>query len=150
MCHRHRHLPLLSILGRIGWARDPDSWSTECRDGQGRLATVAVRLGYGFVTLECPPFGLVYLTPVQVGRLRAALRSAGFDLALFGGPGLPVRPGPVESPDTASIPIQARRTVVLRGQTRPTVAEIAARLMVMADVANADEPVAVYGNSSKT
>lgn len=140
MCHR-RHVPLLSILGRLGWARDPDSWTTECRDGLGHRSRVVVRLGYGFVTMESPSLGLVYLTPLQVGRLRGALRDAGHDLDLFGGPGLPVRPPPPPPPslparasgEDMSIPAQTRRSIPLRVPARPTVADIAARLVTMAN-----------------
>jgi hypothetical protein len=130
MCRRRR-VPLLSILGRLGWVRDPDSWTTACRDGEGRRSRVIVRLGYGFVTLEGPSLGLVYLTPLQVGRLRGALRAAGLDLDLFGGRGLPARPTP-PCPDDVSIPAQTRRSIPLRPPARPTVADIVTRLVDMA------------------
>jgi hypothetical protein len=141
MCHRRRHVPLLSILGRLGWARDPDSWTTECRDGLGHRSRVVVRLGYGFVTMESPSLGLVYLTPLQVGRLRGALRDAGHDLGLFGGPGLPVRPPPAASDEDVSIPAQTRRSIPLRVPARPTVADIAARLVTMANQSVANQSV---------
>jgi hypothetical protein len=139
MCQRHRRVPLLSILGRLGWARDPDAWTTACRDGRGRRSTVVVRLGYGFVTMEGPSLGLVYLTPLQVGRLRGALRDAGLDLDLFGGPGLPQRPPPAACPDEVSIPAQTRCETSLRPPARPTVADLVARLMTMAARTSPDE-----------
>jgi hypothetical protein len=131
MCHRRRHVPLLSILGRLGWARDPDSWTTACRDGLGHRSKVVVRLGYGFVTMEIASLGLVYLTPLQVGRLRGALRDAGLDLGLFGGSGLPMRPQPPPkaSPGEVSIPAQTRRSIPMLAPARPTVADITARLV---------------------
>ncbi|HYS40215.1 MAG TPA: hypothetical protein VEO01_31750 [Pseudonocardiaceae bacterium] len=139
MCRRHRRVPLLSILGRLGWARDPDSWTTACRDGRGRRSTVVVRLGYGFVTMQGPSLGLVYLTPLQVGRLRDALKNAGLDLDLLGGPGLPTRTPPAEEPDGASVPAQTRRSIPLSAPAKPTVADIVARLMTMAAQTGPDE-----------
>jgi hypothetical protein len=76
----HRHVPLLVIFGKLGWARDHNSWTVRCRDENGRLSTVAVRLTFGFVILEGAEFGLVYLSPLQVGRLRGALRDAELEL----------------------------------------------------------------------
>jgi hypothetical protein len=125
--HGRRQVPLLSIMSRLGWARDPVSWTAGCWDGDGHRSTVAVRLGHGFVTLEGPALGLVYLSPLQVGQLRGALKSAGLDLDLFGGSGLPARPPPASHVDV-TVPTQARRTMRMSTSDRPTVADIAARL----------------------
>lgn len=48
-----------------------------CQDGRGRRAYIAVRaLPNGNVWVEFPEHGPVYVRPLDVGRLRRALRSA--------------------------------------------------------------------------
>ena len=128
--HGRRQVPLLSILSRLGWARDPVSWSAGCRDGDGHRSTVVVRLGHGFVTLAGPALGLVYLSPLQVGQLRGALKSAALDLDLLGGSGLPVRPVPACQFEV-EVPAQTRRPLLMATSERPAVADIAARLAAL-------------------
>jgi hypothetical protein len=113
---------------------------------------VVVRLGYGFVTMEGPALGLVYLTPLQVGRLRGALRAAGLDLDLYGGHGLPARPtpAPAPDPDDVSIPAQTRRSIPLHPPARPTVADIASRLLAMAKQRDLDDQSTVDGTPAGT
>jgi hypothetical protein len=84
MRHHFRKRPQLSMLMRLGWRRRPASPVSEGRFDEGRQANVVVRLGRGCVAVEGTSFGPVYLSPLQVGRLRAALRDAATQLA---GPG---------------------------------------------------------------
>jgi hypothetical protein len=69
------------MLMRTGWRRHPASSTSESRIDQGRQVNVVVRLGRGCVAVEGASFGPVYLSPLQVGRLRAALRDAATQLA---------------------------------------------------------------------
>lgn len=85
MSRHRRELGLLAILVRLGWQRDPTLWTIPCLDGHGRRARLSVRLGKGWVTLEGPATGLLYLRPLQAGRLWVALHQALDDLALLGG-----------------------------------------------------------------
>ncbi len=89
MSRHRRQLGLLAILERLGWQRDPRLWNVPCLDGYGHGAQLSVRLGMGWVTLDHPDIGLLYLTPPHVGKLRGALRHALLDLELFGGADLP-------------------------------------------------------------
>ena len=133
MSRHRRQLGLLAILARLGWQRDPRLWSVPCQDGHGHRVRLSVRLGRGWVTLDHPDLGMLYLRPQQVGKLRAALRQALLDLELLGGvePTAPT-PRPKSAPSTGSVPAR-RLPVVLEPLTvRPTVADIAARLAASA------------------
>lgn len=129
MSRHRRELGLLTILVRLGWQRDPGLWTVPCLDGHGRRARLSVRLGKGWVTVDSPTVGPFYLRPLQVGRLRAALREVVLDLDLLGGTELSgaarqPRPGPA-----AGMLAEPRRSVLhWRPVARPTVAEIEARL----------------------
>jgi len=129
MSRHRRQLGLLAILARLGWQRDPGLWNVPCQDGHGHRAQLSVRLGTGWVTLDHPDIGLLYLTPPQVGKLRGALRHALFDLELFGGAD---RPAPTprfeRAPDVEAVPPCRVRVVFEVPPPRPTVADIAARL----------------------
>lgn len=81
MRHHFRNWPRLSMLMRQGWRRHPASSTSESRIDQRRQTNVVVRLGRGCVAVEGASFGPVYLSPLQVGRLRAALRDAATELA---------------------------------------------------------------------
>jgi len=91
MSRHRRRLGLPAILARLGWQRDPDLWGIPCQDGHGHRARLSVRLGMGWVTLDHPDCGLLYLRPLQVGKLRAALRDALLDLERLGGAEPPPR-----------------------------------------------------------
>lgn len=81
MSRRHRRrgaVPLVSLLARLGWQRDPVGWTISCRDRNGRRARLCVRLDGRGVTV-----GGWALTPLQVGRLRAALSDATTTYALL-------------------------------------------------------------------
>lgn len=80
MRHHFRKWPRLSMLMRLGWLRRPASPTSEDGFDERRQANVVVRIGRGCVAVEGSSFGPVYLSPLQVGRLRAALRDASTQL----------------------------------------------------------------------
>ncbi len=121
-------LGLLGILARLGWQRDPQLWDVQCLDGNGQRTRLSVRLGAGWVTLDHPDIGLLYLMPGAVGKLRGALREALLDLDLFGGADLPAPRPPLELPPDVGADPPRRYRVVVERRPRPTVADIAARL----------------------
>lgn len=51
-------------------------WTIACRDLAGRRRTVQVSVREGKVVLVVPPGEAAVLAPLDVGRLRAALRDA--------------------------------------------------------------------------
>ncbi|MBM7859149.1 hypothetical protein [Lentzea nigeriaca] len=71
----------MSMLMRLGWHRHPVSSPSDGEADERHEANVVVRLGRGCVALEGASFGPVYLSPLQVGRLRGALRDASTQLA---------------------------------------------------------------------
>jgi len=73
---RRRRQTTLSMLARSPLAPGAAGWTTRCRAGDGRPSTVVVRVLADVVTLEGPDFGLVYLSPLELGRLRSVLRDA--------------------------------------------------------------------------
>ncbi|NIH79056.1 hypothetical protein [Amycolatopsis viridis] len=54
----------------------PDEWSISCRDLAGRRRDLTVLVSSGRVVLVAPPGEAAVLEPLDVGRLRAALRDA--------------------------------------------------------------------------
>jgi hypothetical protein len=72
----HRRMPLIQLLVRLGWQRDPDSWTVPCRDVDGRRARLLIRLAPAGITITPTTPGPLRLTPLQVGRLRGAARDA--------------------------------------------------------------------------
>ena len=130
MSRHHRQVRFLAILARLGWQRDPDLWTIPCLDGHGRRAQLSVRVGLGWVRLDCPAPGPLYLNPFHALRLRFAVREVVGDRALFGDAGPPERPAPPEpTPNDPGVPPPRRQLVVFRRPPpRPTVADIAARL----------------------
>ncbi|EHR50065.1 hypothetical protein SacmaDRAFT_1796 [Saccharomonospora marina XMU15] len=53
-----------------------DEWAISCRDLAGRRREVTVLVSSDRVVLIAPPGEAAVLTPLDVGRLRAALRDA--------------------------------------------------------------------------
>lgn len=51
-------------------------WSIACRDLAGRRRSVTVMASEGKVVVMAPPGEAAVLSPLDVGRLRAALREA--------------------------------------------------------------------------
>ena len=84
---RHqRRTPLLQLLIRLGWQRDPELWTVRCRDRYGRRAQLQVHLteiGVG-ITSSSPE--TVELTPTEAGRLRIALRDGVLNCGELAGP----------------------------------------------------------------
>jgi hypothetical protein len=134
MANRHRQTTVLSIFARLRWSANLTTRTTRCRDGHGRRSTLAVRPANGLVALEGPTLGMVYLSPLQVGHLRSALRGAVIDLDLLGGQYIADKVGPADE-NGLPMPRQHRRTVSLRSRNRPSVAEIVTR--VAGDVSDA-------------
>lgn len=54
-------------------------WSVQCRDVAGRRRDLTVFVRQGRVVLVAPPGETAVLNPLDVGRLRAALRDAVVD-----------------------------------------------------------------------
>ncbi|TCO45841.1 hypothetical protein [Actinocrispum wychmicini] len=54
-------------------------WSVSCRDIAGRRRDLTVFVSSGRVVLVSPPGETAVLSPLDVGRLRAALRDAVVD-----------------------------------------------------------------------
>jgi len=57
-------------------------WSVSCRDLAGRKREVTVFVRAGRVVLVSPPGETAIFTPLDVGRLRAALRDAVVDASI--------------------------------------------------------------------
>ncbi|MDQ3274885.1 MAG: hypothetical protein M3Q39_07595 [Actinomycetota bacterium] len=143
MSRHRRRLGLPAILAWLGWQRDPGLWSIPCQDGHGHRTRLSVRLGAGWVTLDHPDLGLLHLRPLQVGKLRAALRDALLDLERLGGTEPPApTPRSRRAPHVGTVPARRVRVVLGRPVTRPTVADIVARLAASASAADpeADHP----------
>jgi hypothetical protein len=136
MTRHHRRMPLVSLLARLGWQRDPDLWTIPCRDEHGRRTRVLVHLTAAGVSITTPAAGALQLTPLQLGRLRAALRDAALSFDRLSGAERPSTPAASSRAQTtwsspARPPVPPRR-VLARTAARPSVAEIAARLTVSA------------------
>lgn len=131
MSGHRRQVRLLAILARLGWQRDPDLWTIPCLDGHGRRAHLPVRVGLGWVRLDCPAPGPLYLNPFHALRLRVVVREVADNLALLGGAESPERPEP--TPHDPGVPPRRELVVFRRPPRRPTVADIAARLADPAD-----------------
>jgi len=130
MAAHQRMMPLLCLLVRLGWQRDPDLWTVRCRDGHGRRALLRVHLTATGVSITVPSPGPAQLTPRQAGHLRAALRDA--VLGYWELAGLDECRTGFSCPDLASLlqrSSPAREQVRLSPlPVRPTVAQIAHRL----------------------
>lgn len=121
---RYLKANIISTMTWLSWLRDPVARMTRCRDENGHRSTVVVRLACGFVTLEGSSFGPVHLSPLQVGRLRAALKSAVLDLDTL----LGSAPWDGVILGRSSTSARLGREVPPRTARRPSVAEISARL----------------------
>jgi hypothetical protein len=122
---RHRTTPLLYLLGRLGWQRDPNLWTVHCRDGYGRKARILVHLSAAGVCLTVPEPGPLQLSVLQASQLRAALRDAYLSFArLADSDGIrgttPAAPLPTRPPS-------CRECVPIRIPARPSVAELRLR-----------------------
>jgi hypothetical protein len=129
---RHRRsTPLIRLLVRLGWQRDPELWTVPCRDLDGREAQLLIRLSPSGITITTTAAGPLHLTTLQVGQLRVAAYDA------IQTCGLLTTSGQAESPPgggRAAVPsaplarTPTRREVVpYERPTRPTVPELCAR-----------------------
>jgi hypothetical protein len=59
-------------------------WLVSCRDVAGRRRDLTVFVSQGHVVLVAPPGETAVLGPLEVGRLRAALREAAVDATVPG------------------------------------------------------------------
>lgn len=115
--------PLIRLLARLGWQRDPHLWNVPCRDASGRRARLRVTLTEAGVSIESSAPGPWLLAPLEAGRLRGAIRDALISLTELAG-----------DIDTAPAPSRfsgarvRRQRVQLDQPCRPTVADIAARI----------------------
>lgn len=57
-------------------------WTVNCRDVEGRRRDVQVFVRQGRVVVVAPPGETAVLSPLDVGRLRAALRDAAMDASV--------------------------------------------------------------------
>lgn len=71
-----RRKPLIALLGRLRWQRDPELWTVPCRDEHGRKALLSMEIRTSGVVIRPSTPGPVTLPPLMIGRLRAALRDA--------------------------------------------------------------------------
>jgi hypothetical protein len=122
---RHRTTPLLRLLSRLGWQRDPDLWTVHCRDGYGRRARILVHLSATGICLTVPDHGPLQLSAWQAGQLRMALRDALLSFARLAGPDGIRRTKPAAPPLTR--PPSSRERVPVRIPARPSVAELRLR-----------------------
>lgn len=83
MAKPHQRTPLIRLLVRLGWQRDPDFWTVHCRDQWGRRARVVVALDTAGVALASTSPEPLELTPMEVGQLRGALRDALLNLDML-------------------------------------------------------------------
>lgn len=132
MGKHQRATPVIRLLARLGWQRDPDLWTVRCRDRHGRRARLHIRLTTDGVNLTASSPGPWALTPLEAGRLRGAVRGAllTFDqLASNGHVGVSPRTRTTEpaSPQPARDPVPRQR-VRLDLSVQPSAAEIASRI----------------------
>ncbi len=129
MAKHHRTTPLLRLLGRLGWQRDPNLWTVHCRDGHGRRARILVHLSAAGICLTVPSPGPLQLGALQAGQLRAALRDAFLSVErLAGSGGLPAlaesRRTKPATPPLVGPPRSRERIPIQRIPARPSVAEL--------------------------
>lgn len=65
---------------RASWRKKPvgakEEWQVSCRDIASRRRDLTVFVSQGHIVINVPPGEAAVLTPLEVGRLRAALREA--------------------------------------------------------------------------
>jgi hypothetical protein len=111
----HRGTPLIRLLARLGWQRDPDGWTVPCRDLDGRRARLLVRLAPTGITLTPTAPGPLRLTVLQVGQLRGAARDAIYTVGLLADPDhaeLARRSWRVEAPTALCDDLPRQREVI--------------------------------------
>lgn len=124
--HRRR-MPLIRLLARLGRQRDPDLWTVPCRDIHGRRAQLLIRLQASGITITATTQGPLYLTALEVGRLRGAARDAIHTCGLLTDPDHAESAAPTAPPDQP--PVQ-HDVVRIKRATRPAVSGLRARYQV--------------------
>lgn len=71
-----RRSPLANLLAHFGRTASSMSWRVPCRDQSGRRTTVRIDLGDAGVLLHVTSSGPLEFKPLDLGRLRNALRDA--------------------------------------------------------------------------
>jgi hypothetical protein len=74
--HHQRGTPLVRLLARLSWQRDPERWTVPCQDAGGRRARLLIQLSPSGLTITPTAPGPLWLTALQVGRLQGAAREA--------------------------------------------------------------------------
>ncbi len=97
--------PLLTLLARLGWQPDPQTWTVRCWDLDGHRRSVRVSMGERGPQISFDRPGTAEFDPLAAGRLRAALRDA-IELHatlsnLDYSPNVRQHPGPVPTPHAA-------------------------------------------------
>ncbi len=71
-----RATPVLRLLARLRWQRDPTVWTVRCRDSNGDRAMLRIQLAETGIRVAAPSPGPWALSPLAAGRLRSAVRDA--------------------------------------------------------------------------
>ncbi|RZS44712.1 hypothetical protein EV193_101589 [Herbihabitans rhizosphaerae] len=64
------------VLARLGFVREPHTWTVPGRDEHGHRVRLKVRASETGVSITVPQSGAIRLHPLDAGRLRRALREA--------------------------------------------------------------------------
>lgn len=127
MAGHRRRMPLVALLIRLGWQRDPELWTVHCRDSHGRRTRLLVQLTATGIALTVPGVVSLHLEALQIGRLRAALRDAVCSLARLG---TAVNSSDMPSGSSSPPPVRpstTRQRIEFTRPTRPSVAQLTAR-----------------------
>ncbi|GAA5110083.1 hypothetical protein [Haloechinothrix salitolerans] len=71
-----RAMPVLRLLARLRWQRDPTAWTVRCRDGNGERAVLRIQLAETGIRVAASSAGPWTLSPLAAERLRGAVRDA--------------------------------------------------------------------------
>lgn len=130
---RHRRsTPLIRLLARLGWQRDPAVWTVPCRDVDGRRARLLIRLAPSGITITTTASGPLRLTVRQAGDLLAATRDGINTFGLITDPEHAESPRDAWRDEAPTVPLDGpltqREVVHFERPPRPTVRELRARL----------------------
>ena len=130
---RHRrNTPLIRLLARLGWQRDPAAWTVPCRDVDGRRARLLIRLSSSGITITTTAAGPLRLTGQQVVQLLIATRDGLNTFGLLADPEHAESPRDAWRDEAPTAPLDCpgaqREMVHFERPPRPTVRELRARL----------------------